>query len=585
MTCLEVRMIQRLDNTCNSQPSHATTRCAEAYGSRSRVGFSPKKEKGKIRLPHLQVKCDEGRPACHRCVSTGRTCDGYGIWGGGDNRHPQVSATGQNNIPVSRVLAAISPRVLDAAERDCFEWFTLISAKKLRGLFGSAFWDTLVLQASFNEPAVLHAVLALGSVQRQEMVEARDATSGLRIPDGEEQFMLRQYSKAISHLVPESQAKVQPSVDAVLLTCLLFIFLEFIRGHYKTAQTHLRNGLKLIYETGSCPNAASKAGVIVKSSGHQIDKGILEAFSRIQVQVGLLRQVNQDPLTNLLVEPRPIIGTFKSIEQARDCLDPLIKEALELNELCRRNGDDKSEDCHLALLSRQQRVRTGPEAWSNTYSLSTVAIDTTMPFIDSFGYRLLRVYYTMTRIMMESAVDPRSETVFDNYTDEFASIITQADGLRRSILSNPDLGDLPPHRPDMPQSIADMGWLPPLYYTALKCRVHRLRVHAIELLRSMPHREGIWDANIAALIAQNVMVIEEGCSHNLFPLQDHSDITKVSNGCSGPVPLTPESFRIRDIEIELPNNPLGNIGLKYRKRRDSGGWEIIERQVPISVPI
>lgn len=499
--------------------------------------------------------------------------------------HLQASATGQNNPPVPRVPAAISPRVLDAAERDCFEWFTLISAKKLRGLFGSAFWDTLVLQASFNEPAVLHAVLALGSIQRQEMVKARDATSGLRLPDGEEQFMLRQYSKAISHLVPQSQAKVQPSVDAVLLTCLLFIFLEFIRGHYKTAQTHLKNGLKLIYETGSCPNAASKADVIAKSSGHQIDKGILEAFSRIQVQVGLLRQVNQDPLTDLLVEPEPVIDTFKSIEQAREGLDPLIKETLELNEICGRNGDDQIEDCYLALLSRQQRVRTRLDAWFDTYSLSTVAIDTTMSFIDRFGYRLLRVYYTMTVIMMESAVDPRSETVFDNYSNEFASIITQADGLRRSVLSNPDLGDLPPHRPDMPQSIADMGWLPPLYYTALKCRVRQLRVHAIELLRSMPHREGIWDANMAALIAQNVMAIEEGRSYEPFPLQGDSDISKVSDGYSGPVPLLPESFRIRDIEIELPNNPGGNIGLTYRKKRDSGGWEIIESQFPISVPI
>ncbi|KAE8550509.1 hypothetical protein EYB25_006736 [Talaromyces marneffei] len=27
-----------------------------------------------------RVKCDETRPACGRCTSTGRTCDGYGIW-------------------------------------------------------------------------------------------------------------------------------------------------------------------------------------------------------------------------------------------------------------------------------------------------------------------------------------------------------------------------------------------------------------------------------------------------------------------------------------------------------------------------
>lgn len=34
-----------------------------------------------------KVKCDEGRPACERCVTTGRVCDGYGIWGGGGNSY------------------------------------------------------------------------------------------------------------------------------------------------------------------------------------------------------------------------------------------------------------------------------------------------------------------------------------------------------------------------------------------------------------------------------------------------------------------------------------------------------------------
>ncbi|KAH8753266.1 hypothetical protein F5883DRAFT_574867 [Diaporthe sp. PMI_573] len=30
-----------------------------------------------------RVKCDEGWPGCQRCLSTRRTCDGYGVWGGG----------------------------------------------------------------------------------------------------------------------------------------------------------------------------------------------------------------------------------------------------------------------------------------------------------------------------------------------------------------------------------------------------------------------------------------------------------------------------------------------------------------------
>ncbi|KAF7557122.1 hypothetical protein G7Z17_g930 [Cylindrodendrum hubeiense] len=335
-----------------------------------------------------KVKCDEGWPTCHRCASTGRTCDGYGIWGGGDNPRSQGGVSGQNNHPVLRLTTPASPRVLDAAERDCFEWFTLISAKKLRGIFSSAFWDKLVFQASFDEPAVLHAVLAIGSIQRQEMAETRDVTYGFMVPNDDEQFMLRHYSKAIGHLVAQSQVKDQPSVDAVLLTCLLFIFLEFLRGHYKNAQTHLGNGLKLIRQAGCSLSKSGKSNITL-SPRHRIDRDILETFSRVQVQVGLLRPLDQYFESDLVFEAEPVTGTFKSIEQARESLDRLINEALQLTEGCRQDGVDES--------SHQQRIRTGLDAWYNTYSLSTVNIDTTMSFMDKFGYRLLQAYYTMAR--------------------------------------------------------------------------------------------------------------------------------------------------------------------------------------------
>lgn len=41
---------------------------------------SKRKTKGGCRTCKIRkVKCDEGRPCCHRCQSTGRICEGYGI--------------------------------------------------------------------------------------------------------------------------------------------------------------------------------------------------------------------------------------------------------------------------------------------------------------------------------------------------------------------------------------------------------------------------------------------------------------------------------------------------------------------------
>jgi hypothetical protein len=61
---------------------------------------------------------------------------------------------------------------------------------------------------------------------------------------------------------------------------------------------------------------------------------------------------------------------------------------------------------------------------------------------------------------------------------------------------------------NMSRCIVDIGWIPPLYYTAIRCRIHRVRLHAIRLLESTSHREGICDARISAAVARTVMQLE-----------------------------------------------------------------------------
>src|SRR4051812_17128273 len=117
-----------------------------------------------------KVKCDEGRPACYRCVSTGRTCDGYGIWGGGGTTNSHHKPFTPPDTPLDQKQTAqctivAGPLTPSPDAKDYFDWFKCRTALKLPGTFrASGFWTTLLFQASFSEPAVLHAVLALSSV-------------------------------------------------------------------------------------------------------------------------------------------------------------------------------------------------------------------------------------------------------------------------------------------------------------------------------------------------------------------------------------------------------------------------------------
>jgi hypothetical protein len=122
-----------------------------------------------------KVKCDEGWPACRACVSTGRVCDGYGIWGGGGNRYEQRRTGSVAPKPMKATQCHESVKLLSQEisfpplipvstneEHLHFQFFKEQTLAKLPGLYSrkySNIWESLVIKACAEEPAVMHAVL------------------------------------------------------------------------------------------------------------------------------------------------------------------------------------------------------------------------------------------------------------------------------------------------------------------------------------------------------------------------------------------------------------------------------------------
>lgn len=239
-----------------------------------------------------KVKCDEGRPACRRCVSTGRVCDGYGVWGGGGTPYghrQQTIVVSTDGTVAPTPTASIPILAAGAEERDYFEWFKCRTATKIPGIFVLSFWDTLLIQACSSQPAVWHAVLTLSAVHKGNTggVSGRSRHHAI---DEQERFMLQQYTKAISRLQPHFSNQDRSSVRIALITCMVFICLECLRGRFKTAQTHLRNGLMILRETQSSLNLNDKGPLFLKPSRESVDDWITEAFCRLHVQVSLFNQ-------------------------------------------------------------------------------------------------------------------------------------------------------------------------------------------------------------------------------------------------------------------------------------------------------
>jgi hypothetical protein len=160
----------------------------------------------KIRI--RRVKCDEAKPNCQKCTSTGRKCDGY------------LSPRPLSNNSPSPIIKPHSPEYQlteSDQERRSFQFFCTETVRILSGVFNPIFWTRLVLQATHHEPAIRHGAIALGALHRNLEISSRDELNT---------FAMQQYGKAIRCLVKPIQERHRQAADVALITCVLFISFE-----------------------------------------------------------------------------------------------------------------------------------------------------------------------------------------------------------------------------------------------------------------------------------------------------------------------------------------------------------------------
>ncbi|PVH72063.1 hypothetical protein DL98DRAFT_470943 [Cadophora sp. DSE1049] len=545
-----------------------------------------------------RVKCDESRPGCRNCCSTGRKCDGYGVWTTINipttkevapvvqNEYPRPG----NDIPTGtcNMTVLLSLPKLNDEEKICFDFFRSTTVVKLPGVFYSHFWQELVLQACVAEPAVMHAVIALGSAHRIEEESLRPR--GAIAPDRNELnrrevFTIQEYSKAISALRNRKTEDKNASLRVVLITCVLFVTLDLLRGEYGNAMTHTQSGWKLMKElqSGSTATATSQLEIDMSSDCTSVDESLSESLACLSVQSALF---GCKSATSHLEISQPahlsdmkIPASFRNMSEARRSFNIILGDVLALTEEC-RSFDYRGTPYPPRISSRQVCLQSGIASWKMAYSRSRDVLARQAKNNSTvLGVPLLRIFLSMTSIMVETALCRGRQSLFDDYTSHFTSIITQTLHLLRRVAyekmahaerynSEELAGDF----------IADVGLLPFTYYTALKCRVPWLRRQAIALLLATPIREGMWDSFIMANVARKVMMAEEDGFFDSFadeiepkPFDDPMD----RNEHLKHIPPLPESSRFYDVELEMydPLKGSGKLILRRQKDDGEGGWE------------
>lgn len=205
-----------------------------------------------------RVKCGEEKPACLRCTSTGRTCDGYdACLSPSRNRfamdpleHAELAKSeflkACQHSEALRYMRPLAP-VSDGYKMDKL-FLRLPSVEVSTGSTFhrtfATFWNRVSSQ-NHSDDALRHAVVALGAVHQLFGPPEVPLHEGFT-PASLEVFAIQRYNMSISRLQPHIDSSKPESVRITLICCLAFIFLETLRSNHAVAVSHFVNGLRIL---------------------------------------------------------------------------------------------------------------------------------------------------------------------------------------------------------------------------------------------------------------------------------------------------------------------------------------------------
>ena len=546
-----------------------------------------------------RVKCDETRPLCNKCLSTGRNCEGYppGLL----QRDSVISNRQLLPLQRSKPLVSIppalhwSPLKISATdyERHAFEFFRRETAVPLQMISSNKQWLHVALQLGHTEPTVFYCMVAAGSAAsaqldvvhhtllRPENARQRDAT-------------LQQYCKATAALQRYINTAVarEATIEPIMICCILFVVLEVFRDKGALASAHLRHGRRAIsncaFENSQRPQTQTSRPWKLASPEtnlgifSDLDQLYIEAVDSVSYPPPLSDHLSQHSSERLSDRPME----FQSIEHAKETLDDLINRTSEWRAELLRLGEERLRTidttdytpamryCVMHCLSRTIDMTAYPKLHHQEDGLlkeHTEWLEALQHFASTACSRnpsliLMDIQHFASAFTLRTA-HSTSEFSTDELESEFGRILNLIDEYIDEItLSQPQSQQHVEGELDEPKKSFSLerGVLPALFLICLKCRSREIRYRALALLRDVDRREGLWFSKELFVYAESLIHLEQ---------QRAQADCAMSNL---PSPEIPEAARFLDVVI---------AGVSYleirvvcgRVRHEAGGeLEIIE---------
>jgi hypothetical protein len=422
------------------------------------------------------VKCDETKPSCKRCTTTGRRCDGY-------------------NLPKPLLFEICE----DKDERWSFHYYRDRTASQINSVADRGFWGRVVIQAGYSRDIVRHALVAIGSYH--EGVDHLD--EGRR--SDKHKFALQQYNKSINGIL---KSTAESDIEEILLSVILFTFFENVRGEWASALAHLQAGLRIY----SSWKAAHPTRLGVTETSIRLEERIAPVLNQLQIfATGLLQMIPAKKSRYSTYMPE----RFDDLRTARYYFYEILHAVcakLQSNhdEFPWPKSDDATLDHGRRLLYRwydafREFLTRADRSCSCFTPPSTAHFD--------LGMYHMQMQYWAAIIRLECKPF-RHETSFDAHNDKFQNLI--------------DIGSafidlyMDPTLTETASCIGfDTHYISVIGMVSLRCRDPHIRRQAIALIRRWRRKECKMEAMAAAEVSENIMILEEASAKIPHPTSCH----------------------------------------------------------------
>ena len=448
------------------------------------------------------IRCDESIPHCRNCALSGRLCDG-------------VSATQFTFVAPKTVHQEIPPpglfqpqlSLVEHAEdeRRSFNFFLVKVAPLFAvGSLDAAFWCTLIPQLSREHPSVWDSVVSIALLFEHPFRpdhHSNDGDPNHRV--NQQQFRaIKWYSRAVSRVARRKDLGADDEISA-LLTCVLFISLELQQGNRRQSTLLVEKGIELLFTILHNPAAYGKS-----PESKAIAEIVIPFFSRhalFMATLGLPLMSGWPNGTKLDARVKSVQAALESLEGLSSQLQALIYQGHHLIRSSLLILHDTKEVLRMQMANRQEALLTElKNEWSPRFSAAESQQNPDHAWMCSSLYMYFLVTFTWVLTCLS-----KEQTSFDAHSDAFEQILSHA----TSILTAKSLLSTHENTREASYSYHAIRCIPPLYFTAIKCRNPRLRRRALNIIRHIPKRNSIWAKIPTEAILESIIAFEETTSN------------------------------------------------------------------------